>query len=148
MAEFPALPMWTDAFLADTMQLNAAETGAYLLLLMTAWRRPDNDLPDDDLQLQRFARCSPREWKKIKPKVMCYFLLISGSWRNQKLDRVRVEVRNLSAKRRSAALARWRKPLKHQGRGDADGDDLQIRRSSNQNQNQNQKSLTKGWTDE
>jgi hypothetical protein len=41
MAEFPALPLWTDAYLGDTRHLSQSEHGAYLLLLITAWRTPN-----------------------------------------------------------------------------------------------------------
>jgi hypothetical protein len=36
MSEFPCLPLFTDAFIADTGHLGAIETGAYLMLLMVA----------------------------------------------------------------------------------------------------------------
>ena len=57
MARFPALPLWTDAYLADTPGPSPetwAHHGLYLILLMAAWRRPNCDLPDDDdwLRLQ------------------------------------------------------------------------------------------------
>ena len=55
MAEFPALALWTDAYLADTRHLSTLEHGAYLLLMMEAWRRPHCDLPDDDRVLARLA---------------------------------------------------------------------------------------------
>lgn len=47
MADFPALPLWTDAYLADTTDLTAEQHGVYLILLMLAWRRSDCALPDD-----------------------------------------------------------------------------------------------------
>ena len=53
MAEFPALPLFTDALLGDTTHLDATEFGAYLLMLIVAWRSPDCALPDDDRYLAR-----------------------------------------------------------------------------------------------
>jgi uncharacterized protein YdaU (DUF1376 family) len=141
MAEFPALPIWTDAFLSDTMHLDATETGAYLLLLMTAWRRPNNDLPIDDVQLRRFARCTPAQWRRIKPRVMAFWTLHENSYRQKKLDLVRNRIRTLQIKKRNAALTRWHKPLKPNGSPDAPAATPHIARMSNQNQNQN-KSLT------
>ncbi|ACL63205.1 DUF1376 domain-containing protein [Methylobacterium nodulans] len=45
MSAYPSLPLFTDAFIADTGHLSAAETGAYLMLLMVAWRSPGCSLP-------------------------------------------------------------------------------------------------------
>jgi uncharacterized protein YdaU (DUF1376 family) len=141
MAEFPALPLWTDAFLSDTMHLDATETGAYLLLLMTAWRRPNNDLPDDDVQLRRFARCSAKTWKTVRPRVMAFWSLKDGTWHQKKLDSIREGVRTLQIKKRHAANVRWSNPLTSNKSFDADGSRLHSSSISNQNQNQNQKSL-------
>ena len=64
MAEFPALPLWTDAYLADTTHLSTIEHGAYLLLLMTAWRTKECCLPDDDKLLSRYARLTAAQWRR------------------------------------------------------------------------------------
>lgn len=73
MAEFPALPLFTDAFIADTIHLNAQQTGAYLMLLMAAWRSPDCKLPDDDKFLARAARMSGQAWAKNKDMIMSFW---------------------------------------------------------------------------
>lgn len=73
MAEYPALPLFTDAYMADTRHLTAAQHGAYLLLLMTAWRMPDCRLPDDDLFLSRCASMDMRTWKLQKDKIMAFW---------------------------------------------------------------------------
>lgn len=48
MADYPALPLWTDAYLADTGHLTDAQHGLYLRLLMLMWRSPDCRIPNDD----------------------------------------------------------------------------------------------------
>ena len=73
MAKFPALNLYTDAFIADTIHLNAAQTGAYIMLLMAAWRSDDCRLPDDDKVLARYARMNLRQWLPNKPLIMSFW---------------------------------------------------------------------------
>ena len=72
MAEFPAWPLWTDAYLADTTHLSTIEHGAYLLLLMALWRNR-GWLPNDDVKLCRFARLRRNQWVKMRPTIMAFF---------------------------------------------------------------------------
>lgn len=85
MSKFPHLPLFTDAFIADTMHLSAAETGAYLMLLMVAWRSPECRLPDDDQKLARWARVEARHWPKVKQNVMTFWTLSEGYWTQARL---------------------------------------------------------------
>ena len=62
VAEFPAFPLWTDAYLADTTELTTQEHGAYFLLLIAMWRA-GGYVPDDDAKLARFTRLTIRQWK-------------------------------------------------------------------------------------
>ena len=104
MAEYPALPLFTDAFIADTIHLDAAETGAYMMLLMSAWRTSECRLPDDDKILARFARCSPRQWTKIKDTVLKFWTLKNGYWEQKRLSQTRVYVtKNVNQKRKAGA---------------------------------------------
>jgi uncharacterized protein YdaU (DUF1376 family) len=89
MSQFPSLPLFTDAFLADTGHLSAQETGAYLLLLMMAWRLPECRLPDDDQKLSRWARVDNRTWKRIKPAIMEFWVFEDGFWTQKRLSRER-----------------------------------------------------------
>ena len=73
MAELPAIPLWTDAYLADTRHLTTLEHGAYLLLLMETWRRKDTALPPDDGLWSRLAGVDLRTWKRIKPTIRAFF---------------------------------------------------------------------------
>lgn len=114
MAEFPSLPLFTDAFLADTGHLNAAETGAYLLLLMMAWRSRDCRLPDDDAKLARWARVDGRTWARLKPKVMEFWTLSDGGWSQKRLLKERgVVSKRAEVARQNGALGGRPKQLKN-----------------------------------
>lgn len=88
MAEFPALPLFTDAYLADTRHLTAEEHGAYLLLLMYAWRTRGCALRDDDRYLARVIGVSAYRWRRLKPVLMEFFTIEDGLWRQKKLTDV------------------------------------------------------------
>lgn len=87
MAEFPMLPLWTDAFIADTTHLDAKETGAYLMLLIVMWRTKDCALPDDDKLLHRYARLSLKEWRRIRPIMEPFFVIEGGCWSQKRLSK-------------------------------------------------------------
>jgi len=107
MAEFPALPLWTDAYLADTSHLTTIEHGAYLLLLMAAWRSKDCRLPNDDKRLARYCRMTGPQWKRIKSTILEFFY-VDGEWLYQgRLTDEREYVRKNSAKQSANAKARW-----------------------------------------
>jgi uncharacterized protein YdaU (DUF1376 family) len=131
MAEFPYLPLFTDAFLSDTIDLNVSETGAYLMLLMCMWRTPDCALPDDDKKLARFARCEPRQWKKIKPEIIRFFTVSNGRLQQKRLSKERLHVQQISASRsQSGAAGGQANALKYKKPAEANGYDLLKQKSS------------------
>lgn len=108
MAEFPMFPLWTDALLADTVELNDAEFGSYLALLIAMWRN-GGSLPNDASRLARFARCSPRSWPGRWEVLKGYFRvendeIVQGRLLDE-LDRAR----RRSRKGETGARAKWRK---------------------------------------
>jgi uncharacterized protein YdaU (DUF1376 family) len=84
MAEFPALPLFTDAFLADTDHLTDAEAGLYLRLLMTMWRAPECRLPNDDGWLSRKFRKTPQQISEQLRPLVKEFCTCDGNWIRQK----------------------------------------------------------------
>lgn len=113
MAEFPALHLWTDAYLGDTTHLNVTQHGAYLLLLMTAWRSTDCSLPDDDQLLARYARCTAAQWRSLKPVIADFFHIEDGRWRQGRLS----DEFQAAVDRREKAAANGRaSALKRKGR--------------------------------
>lgn len=113
--------------MADTLHLSRDEVGAYWLLLMTAWRRPSCDLPDDDEFLARIARADMRTWRRyLRPVMVKFHDIHDGRWTQKKLLSVRKHVESRSCARRRAAEARWRR-IKEM----ADADALHVESKSN-----------------
>lgn len=84
MTQTPFMPLWVADFLLKTSDLDARETGAYLLLLMAMWSR-DGALPDDQKKLQRVAKCG-REWPAVWAAIRNYFDAVDGQITNKRLS--------------------------------------------------------------
>ena len=120
MAEFPALPIYTDALLGDTQHLSLEELGAYLKLLFIAWRTAECALPDDDLRLARMLGITRRKWASLRPSIEPFWMVQDGFWRQKRLTKTRLKVAKKSSDNRKAAERRWgHKPLKTNMGGDA-----------------------------
>jgi len=68
MSKAPGMPMYWDAYLADTTHLTTEEHGAYLLLLAAMWRR-NGSVPDDDRDNARILGLTLGKWRKIKARL-------------------------------------------------------------------------------
>ena len=137
MAEFPALPIWTDALLGDTQHLSAEQFGAYMLMLVVAWRAPDNALPDDDRQLAQITRLTPAKWKINAPILRAFWSVDNYRLRQKKLDIVKNSVTE-SVKQKS--IAGRASALKRKETGSTAVQREANGEATNQNQNQNQES--------
>lgn len=84
MAKFPALPLWTDAYLADTTHLTDAEHGLYLQLLIHAWRSPECRLPNNDEWIARKLRKSVEDVRREVRPIIKEFFESTGNWLVQK----------------------------------------------------------------
>lgn len=101
MALYPALPLFTDAYLADTRHLTTEEHGAYLLLLMCAWRCTGCVLEDNDKTLARIAGLSPTKWRRLKPVIVQFFTIEGGVWKQKKLQAVYSDVASRVARNKA-----------------------------------------------
>lgn len=120
MAEFPALPLWTDAYIGDTAHLTNEEHGVYLRLLMFAWRSPECCLPDDDRRLAIMTGLTDKKWRALRPVIAAFWTIESGVWTQKRLTKERDFVRGKSEKNRDAAKARWNgNALENKDTGDA-----------------------------
>lgn len=103
MAEFAALPLFTDAYMADTRHLTTLQHGMYLLLLMTAWRMPDCALLDDDVFLARLVGTEKHIWLKHKSTITAFWHLNhEGKWVQSRLLDERQFVHRMRTKNSNA----------------------------------------------
>jgi uncharacterized protein YdaU (DUF1376 family) len=77
MADLNMMPLYTDAYLADTMHLSREDHGSYLLLLMAMWRA-GGTLPNDPKVLARIAKVSPRQWHDVWKTLGLFFTVLDG----------------------------------------------------------------------
>lgn len=116
----PAIPFFGDAYMADTRHLSLEEHGAYMLLLMIAWRSADCALPDDDKRIAQMLGITAPKWRKLKPSIMEFWTLKEGRWTQARLTKERAFVTKKSKQNADAANARWSgKSLKNNKRANA-----------------------------
>lgn len=101
------MPVFGDAYLADTHHLTLEEHGAYWKLLLIAWRTSDCALPNDDKRLAMMLGLTPKKWAKLKPIIMAFWKLEDGRWRQKRQTNVRRFVEEKREQNREAANARW-----------------------------------------
>jgi len=121
MSATPFMPLWVSDFLGDTLDLDAAEIGAYMLLLMAQWNRGGRSLPADHKKLQRVARCG-RNWVSVWGSIERYFESDDDGIYSKRL---RFEAQNVASKRevnaRNGALGGTAKALKSKDQPLANG---------------------------
>ncbi len=146
MADYPAMPLWTDAYLGDTQHLQLHEHGAYVKLLMIAWRTPDCRLPNDDKRLATMLGVGPKKWLSIKEAIWPFFTEEGNKVFQKRQLKVRAEVeKNVSQKRSAGKASAQSKSLKNNETGSTAVDEPLQRQGQRQangkstNQNQNQK---------
>ncbi len=116
MSETPFMPLWVSDFLGDTLDLDAKEIGAYMLLLMAMWQH-GGALPADEKKLRRVARIG-RDWPKVWASLERFFTVDDGLLKNNRLT---LELQKVDAKRRvnarSGARGGRANALKNKDRG-------------------------------
>lgn len=109
MSTFPAIPLFVDAWVADTSHLSRAERGLYLDLLTLMWRTPECRVPNEIEWIARRLRCSDDELPMLR-QIIAEFCQSTGNWITQKRLKKEYDfVFAKSAKNRKAAQERWAK---------------------------------------
>ena len=97
MSKLPFMPFWIGDFLGDTAHLNAAETGAYVLLMSHLWLNAT--LPDENRKLARITRTTPRQWAAMRQTIEQFF---GPGWTHARVIAERLRAAEISEKRRAA----------------------------------------------
>ena len=110
MAEFPALPLFTDALIADTEHLTNEEFGAYVRLLMVIWRNANCQIPADAEWHMRRLRVNQQEYSRLYQPLIKEFLKSDGNFISQKrLQKEFSYLRETRGKQSANAKSRWNK---------------------------------------
>ncbi|MFC2248766.1 DUF1376 domain-containing protein [Labrys portucalensis] len=103
------MPLYVADYLSATSHLNAAESGAYLHLIMHYWQK--GKLPNDDRLLARIAKMSEREWAKSKPVIAEFF---DENWIHARIEGERaLAEENIEKKAKAGAAGGRAKALKY-----------------------------------
>lgn len=109
MSGLPALPLWIDAWVADTAHLSRVERGLYHDLLVLIWKTPECRVPNDLVWIGRKLRCDEAEMEVLS-RIIGEFCQSTGNWVTQKRLKKEYDfVCQKSQKNRRAAESRWEK---------------------------------------
>lgn len=110
MSNQPAyIPLFGNDYLGDTMHLTTEEHGAYLLLMIAAWKQDDCGLPLDDKKLAAVVRLPARKWAAIKDTILEFWTVDNGRIYQRRLCKEFDYARKKSEANRKSASARWSK---------------------------------------
>lgn len=97
----PWMPLYVADYLADTAHLGAAESGAYLHLIMHYWLK--GGLPTDPVQLAKISRMSLKQFNRATPVLAPFF---GPNWTHKRIDQELDKAQEISEKRRHAVAQR------------------------------------------
>lgn len=109
MADYAAIPFFTDSWKADTDHLTRVERDIYLCLLILIWRTPGCRVPNELPWISRKLGLTPEE-VPLLVALLLEFTQTDGNWITQKrLSKEFAYVQRTSKKQSDNAKARWDK---------------------------------------
>ena len=96
MTSLPYMQLYVSDYLADTAHLNAAQNGAYMLLLMNYWQR-GKPLDNAGNRLAYVARMTLEEWEDNRDVLAEFFWVDGDIWTHARVENDLAKVREKSA---------------------------------------------------
>lgn len=110
MADFPALPVFTDAYMRDCWHLTDAEHGRYFMLMFLIWQTPNCRIPNEPEWIARKLRKTHAEFDAEIAPIIKEFCEVDGNWIIQKrLKREYDYLKRTSKSQSDRAKSRWNK---------------------------------------
>ena len=104
MAALPYMQFYVADYLADTTHLNAAQHGAYLLLLFNYWQR-GRALPNSPSRLAAIARMTEQEFNSCCDLLSEFFTVTETEWVHERVERDLEAVRGVPEAKSRAGKA-------------------------------------------
>ena len=98
------MPLYVTDYLGDTMHLSTEQHGAYLLLIMAAWKN-GGSLPNDDRVLRRITRMEEKAWKESSIELKSFFFEQNGSIRHNRIETELKRAKRMTEQRAEAGKA-------------------------------------------
>jgi uncharacterized protein YdaU (DUF1376 family) len=104
------VPLHIGDFISGTLHMDAAQKGAYIMLILSHYQIGAKGLPNDDRQLARIAGVSLKQWDKMKPILSQKFEITETFWISSKCVEVLQKVHDKSSAQRAKVLKRYNSP--------------------------------------
>ena len=133
----PWMPFYPADFRADTLDLTAAEIGAYIVLLMLAWQR-GGPIPGDAKLLRRMIQTHVADFhghsfNAIIPKLLerYFYKDEDGDWRQKRIEKEIERAESISKKQSQNVSKRWSKQPQTELKRSSNGSQMVGKRISN-----------------
>lgn len=106
----PWMPLYVADYLLDTRDLTTEQHGIYIILLTTAWCRPDGRIPNDLKWIRsHLPAMHGHSFNRLVPPVLIRFFDLDpdGYYSNKRLTKELQNVAKFSEKQKQNADKRW-----------------------------------------
>lgn len=104
------MPFYVNDYFGATMTLTTEQHGAYMLLMLTAWKQ-GGKLPNDPVKLAQAVRLPVAQWGRLESVLRDYFLITPEFWIHEhvteELAKAKANVEKKSAAGKVAAAKKW-----------------------------------------